>query len=82
MANILKAQFESVVSTHRESNIILNSDPFFFAEAQADSPQQLTSIDISEEDIVSAINIIAHTGAAGPDGFNPQPLKRNNHTNI
>lgn len=39
------------------------------------SPQQLTSIDISE-DVVSATNKIAPNAAAGPDGSYIQLLKR------
>ena len=74
MANILKTQYESVFSTPKPEKEV-TSPTNFFQEATNEG-NQLSSITISEEEVIDAIDKIAPDAAAGPDGFHPQFLKR------
>ena len=70
---MLKEQYEGVFSPPRRDTIITDPDTFF--NAHPESPHQLTNIQVTEQDIISAINKITPNAAAGPDGFHAQLLK-------
>ncbi|XP_076045873.1 uncharacterized protein LOC143028125 [Oratosquilla oratoria] len=77
MAELLKLQYESVFSQPKDHMKVI--DPHtFFNEPQV-TPHQLSSVEISTEEIIVAINKIAPNAAAGPDGFHAQLLKNCKH---
>ena len=74
MADILKDQYESVFSTPRAAKAV--TCPHTFFTDAPNSPDQLTTISITETEIIAAIDEIAPDAAPGPDGFHPQFLKK------
>ena len=78
MAQILKEQYESVFSTP-DCNMVVADPTLFFTDLPGSRTHRLSSITVSEEDIITAINKIAPDSAAGPDGFHAQLIKKCKH---
>ncbi|KAK4325511.1 hypothetical protein Pmani_003961 [Petrolisthes manimaculis] len=74
MADLLKSQYESVFSRPRTDRT--TGDPLSLFDDRPNDQLTLSSINITKEDIVIAIDNIAPDSTAGPDGFHAQLLKK------
>ncbi|KAK4325515.1 hypothetical protein Pmani_003965 [Petrolisthes manimaculis] len=74
MADLLKSQYESVFSRLRTDRT--TGDPLSLFDDRPNDQLTLSSINITKEDIVIAIDNIAPDSTAGPDGFHAQLLKK------
>ncbi|KAK4325507.1 hypothetical protein Pmani_003957 [Petrolisthes manimaculis] len=74
MADLLKSQYESVFSRPRTDRT--TGDPLSLFDDRPNDQLTLSSINITIEDIVIAIDNIAPDSTAGPDGFHAQLLKK------
>ena len=77
IAEMLRKQYDSVFSSPKEENMILNPDEFFSVN---NSPTQLDYITFNRNDIIEQIDKLSVGAAAGPDGVPAILLKRCKHS--